>query len=281
MGRTRIAEFQLPDEEGFADIIRECKLGPAQQTALRATLGDVAANCKGIGTSPSDRQLKTALKALDKAFDRLRRQLDRQDVTSALGVIETYGTMGYLLSSTAVVGLANDADSEVAAVDVERVLARKHFESTPLRQSDLDALCLVDRQRRLNDQTAEAMRLVVAQMHSPISSWLRLAGRDKGGNRPKMDREWLILLLARDAQKIIGHPSSSAQTSPFFKLCTAVLGACHFDCSGYEDAVERCLKKYNEWLEWHQRRAIDETSKQLNHDDINRIGDDPEPKLTC
>ena len=229
----------------------------------------MAANCQHIEISPSDKQVKKALKALDKAFDKLQGQLDRQDIINALGAIETYGAMGYLLSSTVAADLANGEDSTVETAAVERVLARKRFERKLLRQSDLDALCLVDRQRRLNNQTAEAMRLAVAQMRKPVSNWLDLAGRDKGGNRPKMDREWLIFLLARDAPKIIAHPPSSAPTSPFFKLCTAVLGACHFDCSGYEDAVERCLKKYHEWLDWHHRPAIDETSNQLNLDGIN------------
>lgn len=253
MGRTRVAEFRPPSEDGFADIVRELKLDQKQQAMLQATLDEVAANCKGAGAGPPDKQIKTALKSLERALDRLQLQLKRQDVIDALGAIETYGALGHLFSATAAIELANGADPEVALADIERLVAHKRFVGEPLRQSDLDALCLVDRQRRLNHQTADAMQLAVAKMREPISIWLNLASQDKGGNRPKSDREWLILLLARDAPKIIGRTPSSTPSSPFFKLCAAALDACHFDGRGYEEAVERCLKGYGEWLDWHQR----------------------------
>ena len=110
MGRTRVAEFRLPDEDGFADMVRELKLDQKQQAMLQTTLEEVAANCKGAGAGPPDKQIKTALKSLEKAFDRLQLQLKRQDVIDALGAIESYGAMGYLFSATAAAGLANGAD---------------------------------------------------------------------------------------------------------------------------------------------------------------------------
>lgn len=263
MARVVEVQFGLSDKDDWADIIQQCKLSAAQQAALRATLDEVADRCKDIGTAPADKDVKAALGKLDRAFDRLQRLLGSRDVVEALDVVETYGAMGHLISSTAAADLGDEANPEVPVVEIERLIAHKRFRQEPIRQSDLDQLCLLERQRQLNHCTKDAMLAAISHMRDPISTFLRVAGQDKGGNRPRTDREWLIFLLARDAPKIIGEEATGETGGAFFRLCTAVLGACGFDDKGYEDAVSRCLKKHHEWLEWSRLPSLPrETEEQ-------------------
>lgn len=117
-------------------------------------------------------------------------------------------------------------------------------------------------------------------MRRPITAWLKDAKQDKGGNIPRLDRELLLLLLARDAEAIIGKKPSDTPHGPFHNLCTWTFSACGVSVRGLEDAVRRCLKKYGKWLAWYQQPPPVGMVGQLSNADIGAIPEDPEPGLT-
>lgn len=280
MARKRHAVFQLPDPDGWSAIVQDCPLSADQKEALKLTLLEVEQRCKGIDNGLTDREMKEAIRALDKVFATLEHRLNSPTVTASFKVIEPYGTMGYILSSTALAEHIPEADVEISSVEIQRLIDHKKFLREPIRLSDLDGLCLVARQEKLHTRTAEAMRVAVHALRDPISTWLTQASRDKGGNAPIADRDWLITLLARDSQRIIGEEPSHKTTSKFFRLCCAVIGNCGFDDKGYEDAVEGCLQKYGAWIEWHRLPEHTISIKMLGDEELEAIEDGPEPDLT-
>ncbi len=280
MARKRHAVFQLPATDGWSAIVKDCPLSADQRKALKLTLLEVEQRCKAVNDGPTDREVKKALRALDKVYARLEHHLNRPTVAASFKVIEPYGTMGFILSSTALAEHIPAADVEISPDEIQRLVAHKKYRREPIRLSDLDGLGLVARQEQLHARTAEAMRVVVHALRVPISTWLTQASRDKGGNTPKVDRDWLIALLARDSQSIIGAEPSHKTTSKFFRLCCAVIGNCGFDDKGYEDAVEGCLQKYGAWIEWHRLPEHTISIKALSNEELGAVEDGPEPDLT-
>lgn len=279
MARKRHAVFVLPDPDGWSDIVKDCRLSADQQEALNLTLLEVEQRCKGLDEGPTDREVKKALRALDKVYARLEHHLNRPEVVASFKVIEPYGTMGYILSSTALAEHIPEADVEISPTEIQWLIEHKEFMREPIRLSDLDRLCLVARQKQLHTLTAEAMKLVVGALRVPISTWLTQASHDTGGNAPKIDRDWLITLLARDSNRIIGAEPSYKKNSKFFKLCCAVIDNCGFDSNGHEDAVEGCLKKYGAWIEWDRLPEHEISIKSLSAEEIEAIESGPEPDL--
>ncbi len=245
-------EFTLPDQKGWADIKRLCKLKKAQINALESTLAEAADRCEELKKKSDlpDKDIKSALKSLDKAFERLTLQLGRKDIQDALAAIENGGAIGFLLSSSAIKQLEGIKDPAVSTLELNRLINQKRHLGQAVLHSELDRLCLADRQRLLHHSMMDGMSLAIEHLRAPITSWLMQAKQNKGGRQPKSDREWVIFLLARDAELIIDDQPSNNVRSKFFNLCTVVLNACKFDEVGYEEAVDRCLEKYNEWLAW-------------------------------
>lgn len=250
MSKSSKQSFKLPDAEGWREIEQNCRLSEGQLAALRATLEEAEIEIGCFGAYPSDRAMKAALKKIDRLLDRLQRTVACTDVSQALAAIETHGAFGYLLSSTITTELLKSEGTEVPMADIERLLTRKRFKNEPILASDLDALCLQNRQRLINQATPQAVDLVILGLRSPISAWLLGAGQDKGGNRLRKEREVLTWLLARDSTKILGKGVTSSTNNDFVNLCTWVFTACDIDTAGLEDAVARCLDRHKEWLKW-------------------------------
>ncbi len=279
MGRSRQIQMRLPDENAWRDLKRDCKLDKGQCAALRTTLEEIDAECRLLTQVQSDSDTKKALAKLDGVLDRLTRVLTGKDVTDALRATETHGLMGFLISASAVAQMANGKEDGLPVVNIERLLTDRKSRQIPVKPSDLDALSLQDRQRQLNDRTSEVMGYIIEQLRQPIARALELARQDKGGNRPKLARELLIFLLARDAEKIIGQKAKANSTSKFAKLCVAVTNACGIDDTGHEEALRRCLKKFADWLEWYQLPEYSNAVGILTEEQILAIPDDPEPRL--
>lgn len=244
------SRFALPNEENWAEICLQLKLSDVQAHALRATLGEVEDLCRDLSANLAKSEVKESLAVLDRLLSNAHRGLQREDIRQALATIEMHGALSALLS--------RQAGAEI------------HGENS------IDEL---GHDRRLNDLTHEAMSYVLEKMRRPIADWLAMAARDKGGNRPKSDRQVLILLLARDSKTIIGVRPTATRNGRFHLLCSWVLPRCGVSASGLEEAITRCLKKYKEWLEWAQLAPGEHIVGQLTEPEIAAIDDDPEKEL--
>ena len=81
--------------------------------------------------------------------------------------------------------------------------------------------------------------------------------------------------------KIIRTGPTSTPNGTFHQLCSWVLPHCGIGSDGLEDAIARCLKKYEKWLEWAQLPSGDQIVGQLSDIEIAAIPDDPQQDPTC
>lgn len=247
MDKEPKSRFTLPNEESWAELRLNLRLSDVQADALNATLREVEGLCGELASDLTKSEIKRSLRVLDRLLSNVHRGLQREDIRRALASIEMHGALSVLLS--------REAGSEI------------HGETS------IDELA---HDRLLNERTHEAMSYVLERMRRPIAGWLALAALDKGGNRPKSDRQVLILLLARDANQIIGAKSSTAKNGPFHRLCSWVSPRCGITDEGLEDAITRCLQKYKDWLEWAQLPSGEHIVGELSDAEIAAIPDDPE-----
>lgn len=250
MDKEPQSRFTLPNEENWEEIRHNLKLSNGQTDALRTTLREVQGLSRELATYPAKSKLKQSLRVLDRLLSNAHRGLQRKDIRQALASIEMRGVMGALLS--------REAGTEIHGENSIDVLAHD---------------------RLLNERTHEAMSYALEKMRRPIADWLALAALDKGGNRPKSDRQVLILLLARDANQIIGTKPSTAKNGPFHRLCSWVSPRCGISDDGLEDAITRCLHKYKDWLEWAQLPSGHHIVGQLSDAETADIDDDPKKEF--
>lgn len=247
MDKEPQSRFTLPNEESWAELRLNLRLSDVQADALNATLREVEGLCRELAADLAKSEVKRSLLALDRLLSNAHRGLQRGDIRQALASIEMHGALSALLS--------REAGAEI------------HGENS------IDELA---HDRLLNERTHEAMSYVLEKMRRPIADWLALAALDKGGNRPKSDRQVLILLLARDASQIIGTKPSTAKNGPFHLLCSWVCSRCGIADDGLEEAITRCLKKYKKWLVWTGLPSGHHIVGQLSDAEIAAIPDDPE-----
>lgn len=274
-------QFHMPDEQGWRDIRRECHLSKAQLDAVHTVVQEVADACVGLTDdhrrSETRKKVMRALSKTNRLLENLEAGLRGQDVVVALRSIETFGTLGLLMSASSTLSLPNYGDEDVIETDeLERLIARKKFGRESIRASELDALSMSARQRRLQSMTPEAMLFIVQCLRQPFSSWLLVAQQNKGGNPAQTDRDVLILLLARDAVKIIGRPATRSSTGDFMDLCSSVLGACGMETTGLAEAIRRCLDKHASFLQLHALPAYLSPVGKLTEEQIAAIPEDPE-----
>ena len=245
------SRFVLPNEENWKEIRSNLKLSKMQADALHAILREVEGLCTELCADLAKSEIKRSLMSLDRLISNAHRGLQRQDIRQALATIEMHGALSALLS--------REAGAEIHG------------------DNSIDAL---GHDRRLNERTHEVMSYVLDKMRRPIADWLALAALDKGGSRPKSHRQVLILLLARDSQKIVGAAPSSTQNGPFHLLCSWVVPRCGISAAGLEDATGRCLKKYKSWVEWAQLPPGEHIVGQLSDAEIAAIPDNDEEELS-
>lgn len=252
MAKEPQSRFVFPDEDTWDKLRRDLKRTDAQAVALQATLREVESLCRHLNNRLVKAEVKDSLKTLDRLLSNVHRGLQRADISQALTNFDMHGMLSTLLS--------REAGTEL------------HGNGT------VDKL---SHHRLLNDRTPEVMSYIIDEMRRPIAQWLAVAARDKGGRQPKSDRQVLLFLLARDANKIGGFEASRTSDGPFHRLCAWVLPACGIDSVGLEEAIDRCLDKYKEWLEWAQLPSGQDIVGTLSDEDIAAIPDDPEADLTC
>lgn len=255
MGRKQWLRFTLPDEESWNELRRDLKLSPSQAAALNRTLLEVDQRCKQLAAelerSDAKREdNKRELKSFDRALANAERRLQGSGVRQALNGIEMRGALSFVVSC--------DAGTEI------------HGEPG-LTQTEHDRL--------LDALTPNVMRYLLQSMRRPVSAALKTPA--KSGNTAKIDRELLLCLLARDAQKIIGVPPGSKAKGPFHNLCTWVFGYCNISAKGLEVAIARCLEKHRAWLGWILSASAGHIVGRLCEAEIAAIPDDPEAELKC
>ncbi len=246
MAKKSQSKFTLPNEENWEEIRRALKLSDVQTHALRATLREAEGLCGELATYLAKSKVKQSLKVLDRLLSNAHRGLQRADIRQALASIEMYGALSALLSREAGADIYGENSIDQLAHD-----------------------------RLVNERTHEAMSYALEKMRRPIADWLAQAALDKGGNRPKSDRQVLILLLARDASQIIGTKPSTTKNGYFHQLCSWIFPRCGINDDGLEDAITRCLEKYKEWLEWTQLPSGDHMVGKLSNENIANIDDEP------
>lgn len=274
MARIHPITMRMPDADGWTDIKKALDPNERQEVALRETLQEAFDACEEMRRALAFSELKAGLKKIGELLKKVERALESQDVVNSLTALETYGAMAHIISPSAVRELNGYREIMLPKQAIDRLLADRQGDG--ISPSVLDELSLPDRQRDLDGRTIDAMKLIIRQMRRPIDNALSQSKPDKGGNRPQTDRELLIFLLARDAAKIIGNEASLKKGIPFVSLCAWALNACEVSTVGLEDAVDRCLRRHQAWLEWYQFPQHAVEIRELTEDEFGAIPNDPE-----
>ena len=252
MASAPSVRFMLPDSESWKELCRNLKLSDGQAAALLATLTEAECGCRDMATQVAKSEVKRCLEVLDRLLSNAHRSLQRADIQQALATLEMGGALSFLLS--------REAGAEI---------------------HDENAVNTIEHDKLLAERNSEVMLYLLDRMRRPIADWLVKATQDKGGSKPKSDRQLLLFLLARDAGKIMGVTPSGTPNSPFHQLCSWVLPACGIGMDGLEEALTRCLKKYQSLLDWAQLPPAEHIVGRLSAAEIAVIPNDAEPGLTC
>lgn len=250
MKRIRPVQMTMPSESEMAQLVADLGLKDHQSAVLNATIHEAAAACKLLEPWGDINTARDALDELSLALHQVERLLMAKHVRDAMNMIEANGQMGFLLSPSAAAAVEGYKDADVRVTAIEKLLSRDGVPNFSISPVDLDALHIEHRQRQFMELVPQAMQFAISEMRAPIIKFLN-EQRDKGGNRPLLDRDLLILLLARDAINIIGEKPTAKEGGKFTDLCNQTLAACKISEKGLDTAIIKTLRSYRVWIGWY------------------------------
>jgi hypothetical protein len=219
--KRRDVELSFPPPEEWENIIHDCKLTPAQASALKFTLCEGLDDISRYRVKLQSRALLVdRLKKLEKALNHLQHECRRSaELMQNFLPIDTLVYIGQSLTISA----------------MREMLGRSVF---PKKQ---------DKHARRETLGLKYGHLIltrfIERIHAPLARWIELDRLNKGGRPADAVRRHLIYCLAEAAPEIIGKPATVAITGKFADLCTAVLQACGLPEAGIAKAISPVVRK--------------------------------------
>ena len=257
MFRVQPIQIRMPTPSAFESLATKLKLRKEQAAALAETIKEAVTSCEVLRDETDAATIRDKLKEFDAALAHLAELSASNNFRKALQAMPPVDTIGFLMSPTAALEVPGYKEHELAGPALDRLIARDPPHK-PISPAAFDALALLDRQVQLSRLAPNALKYFFDALRNPIQEFLQET-RDKGGNRPRSDRDLIIFLLARDARQIIGCEASTSD--PFLDLCNQVTAACSIGEDGLEIAVKKCIKKYAIWFRWYQLAPYSSTSR--------------------
>lgn len=275
MKRIRPVQMTMPSESEMAQLVSDLGLKDHQSAVLNVTIHEAAAACKLLEPWGDLNNARDALDELNLALGHVERLLKAKHVRDAMNMIEANGQMGFLLSPSAAAAVKGYKDADVRVAAIEKLLSQEGVPNFTVSPVDLDALHIEHRQRQLMELVPQAMQFAISEMRAPIIKFLN-EHSDKGGNRPLLDRDLLILLLARDAINIIGEKPTTVEGGKFADLCNQTLAACKISEKGLDTAIIKTLRSYRVWIGWYNLPRHVAQTRDLTQDELDAIPNDTE-----
>jgi hypothetical protein len=248
--------MRMPQLPAFERLTGELKLNGEQAKALFQTIQEGFDGCAALRDETDATTIREELAKLDNALAQLAQLSASNNIRKAFKAMPPMSTLGFLMSPSAALKVPGYREHPLVGPELNRLIEQDPHHK-PILPSDFDNLALQHRQVELSKLASDALEYLLTSLREPIQQFLRQTA-EKGGNRPRSDRDLIVLLLARDAPSIIGcEPSTS---NPFLNLCNQVTAACGISEDGLEVAIKKCLKNQKHWLQWYRLPAFSSPS---------------------
>lgn len=248
MFRVQPIQMRMPRRLAFEKLTAMLKLNSEQTTALFQTIQEAAVSCEALRDETDAATIRDELAKLDNALAHLAQFSASNNIRKALKAMPPMSTLGFLMSPSAALKVPGYHERPLVGPTLNRLIEQDPHHKA-ISPADFDDLALQHRQVELSKLAPDALEYLFTALREPIQEFLSQTA-EKGGNRPRSDRDLMVFLLARDAPNIIGcEPSTS---DPFLNLCNQVTAACGIGEDGLEVAIKKCLKNKNEWLQWYR-----------------------------
>ncbi len=248
MFRIKPIQMRMPQLPAFERLTGELKLNGEQAKALFQTIQEGFDGCAALRDETDATTIREELAKLDNALAHLAEFSASNNIRKAFKAMPPMSTLGFLMSPSAALEVPGYQEHPLVGPALNRLIKQDPHHK-PISPADFDNLALQHRQVELSKLASDALEYLFTALREPIQEFLRQT-QDKGGNRPRSDRDLMVFLLARDAPNIIGcEPSAS---DPFLNLCNQVTATCGIGEDGLEVAIKKCLKNKDEWLQWYR-----------------------------
>ena len=247
------ASYQLvkhPREQRLRAIARDFKLDAAAAAKLEDTVLDALGVLTAYRSQPNaepNRSLRIRrLKNIDKYLRLLRGELAR--AKDDLGVILPFATRSALGEGFTFSTLQRLISPEVKTTNTDLMIAVRFEEAkepgtTPPTILDLEEHSRGARQAAGLKHGGDLLRNHLAELHAPITQWLKLDRLDKGGRTVQLERQYLAYRLAEACPEILGRAAPVAVTGTFVDLCERVFEDCGLSKKGVLQLVPRVVRQ--------------------------------------
>ena len=247
------ASYQLvkrPREQSLRTIASDLKLDAAAAAKLEDvvldTLGVLTAYRSQPNAEPNRSLRIRRLRNIDKYFGLLRGELAR--AKDELDVLLPFATRAALGESFTYSSLQRLIGSEVKTTNTDLMLAVRFEEAKepgtiPPTVLDLEEHSRGARQAAGLRHGGDLLRKHLAELHAPITQWLKLDRLDKGGRTVQLERQYLAYRLAEACPEILGRAAPVAVTGTFVDLCERVFEACGLSKKGVLQLVPRVVRQ--------------------------------------
>lgn len=268
MFRIKPIQMRMPRPSAFERLTANLQLNSEQTAALFRTLQEGADACEALRDETDAATIRDELATLDNALANLAQLSASNNIRKALKAMPPMSTLGFLMSPSAALKVPGYHERPLVGPALNRLIEQDPHHKA-ISPADFDDLALQNRQVELSKLAPDALEYLFTALREPIQEFLSQTA-EKGGNRPRSDRDLIVFLLARDAPSIIGcEPSTS---DPFLNLCNQVTAACGISEDGLEVAIKKCLKNRKHWLQWYRLPAYSSPSTVAEKEMDNGAG---------
>lgn len=243
--RRQPAELRFPATEEWTNIVRDCKLTPAQADTLRITLEEsldgITRYQAKLKNQPSRSLLVDHLKTFEKALCGLQDECRRS--ADLMHDFLPHDTLGYIGQSLTFSAMSEALGRNVFPRNFDFKIEVKRSVGERITLASMEDFARPSREALGLKHGHLILKHFIERIHTPLARWIELKTLDEGG-RPADDvRNYLIYQLAEAAREITGRPATIAVTGTFVDLCTSVLLACGLPETGIAKAIPSVVRK--------------------------------------
>ncbi len=245
-----VMAFQLPSKEEWDEVTSTLKLSDSGKACLNDLLLEIDADIQQqklyfknhLTRDESIKKLKDIEKAARKLRDIL---IENQKLLPDFlphRALENIGELFAFSTINEVIG--RDIRPAGPSPKMLQLMQNENIEPVTFTEEQVEA---ADRQLKRNAGLSDAGKLIIHVLDTliqPIDEWHEERRRSsKGGRSPDRSRRDFVLVLALNAEDIIGEKPSSDVKSKFFDLCELVFDICGVPKENLKNLISEVLRE--------------------------------------
>lgn len=245
----KVMPFQRPSKEEWEEATSTLKLSESGKSCLNDLLLEIDADIQQqklyfknhLTRNESIEKLKDLEKAARKLRDILIENKTLLPDFIPHRALEDIGELFTFSTINEVIG--RDIRPAGSSLKMLQLMKNEKIEPVTFTEEQMEA---ADRQLKRNAGLAYASKLIIHLLDTliqPIDEWHEERKRSsKGGRSPDQSRRTFVLVLALNAEKIIGEKPSSDVKSKFFDLCELVFEICGVPQDNLKNLISEVLR---------------------------------------